>query len=50
MSAGCYATHRIGLALPAAAGAAFYAWGVTRLGVGEFAALGRAVLRRLGRT
>ena len=37
------------LAVPTAAGAAFYAWGVTRLGVGELAALGRAALRRLGR-
>ena len=34
--------------LPAALGAAFYAWGVTRLGVGEFAAVARALLGRLG--
>ncbi|MDP9370928.1 MAG: MATE family efflux transporter, partial [Chloroflexota bacterium] len=41
---------REGLALlvPAAAGAAFYAWGVTRLGVDEFAVLARGLLRRLG--
>ncbi len=32
----------LALLLPAAAGAAFYAWGVTRLGVGEFAAIARA--------
>ena len=38
----------LALALPVAAGAAFYAWGVTRLGVGEFAAIARAVQRRVG--
>ncbi|HET8630593.1 MAG TPA: murein biosynthesis integral membrane protein MurJ [Thermomicrobiales bacterium] len=36
------------LFLPAAAGAAFYAWAVTRLGVHEFASLTRAVRRRVG--
>ncbi|HEX5502148.1 MAG TPA: murein biosynthesis integral membrane protein MurJ [Thermomicrobiales bacterium] len=35
------------LFLPAAAGAAFYAWAVTRLGVHEFASLTRAARRRL---
>jgi hypothetical protein len=38
----------LALALPVAAGAAFYAWGVTRLGVGEFAAIARGVRRRFG--
>ena len=38
----------LALLLPAAAGAAFYAWGVTRLGVGEFAAIARALLRKVG--
>lgn len=36
------------LVIPAAAGAAFYTWGVTRLGVAEFALVTRAVLRRVG--
>lgn len=38
----------LALLLPAALGAAFYAWGVTRLGVGEFAAVARGLLRRVG--
>src|SRR5919199_1916645 len=36
----------LALALPVVAGAAFYTWGVTRLGVGEFAAIARGVRRR----
>lgn len=38
----------LALALPAAVGGAFYAWGVTRLGLDEFATIARALLRRTG--
>jgi putative peptidoglycan lipid II flippase len=39
----------LALAIPATLGAAFYAWGVTRLGIDDFAVLARRVTSRLRR-